>query len=63
MATTRHHCTYRGKLITIVFRSGRRLDTRFIYSTGPRLITEAGRFRWHDVDKLLHRLATGRRAI
>lgn len=63
MPTTRHHCTYRGKLIRVVFWNGRVVDTRFVEGRGPRLITEAGRYRWRDVRQVLHRLATERRVV
>lgn len=58
MPTTKHHCTYKGKLIRVVLWGGKVVDTRFIYSNGRTLHTEAGRFRWRDVRQLLHRLAT-----
>lgn len=58
MPTTRHHSTYRGKLIRIVFWSGRVVDCRYREGRGHLLITDAGRFRFKDVKQFLFRLAS-----
>lgn len=57
----RHHGTFKGKLIRLVLRDGRVIETRFRDGRSKTVVTDAGRFRMQDVVRLDFRLATGHR--